>query len=526
MAKQKKVVKNNTTRPIIIGDLGLEIPPKSKVNLLAYKTLQEIALSSDLENVLNSRKLSVIGDDGTRKSTENAKKSLKVANKTEGGSSITITTTTNYVGTITQQTNWISVKNVTELTTQLATLDQDPFVSNTIVLAPGDYYLTDTLNFTEKEFTNVIGAGRGVTRLIAEGNVCAGAPVVDMTDSSYCSLSHLSIIANTGDNANRPSTGLLVGRPIDASTNGIHVFDNLEIDGYFTIASHINIASEVNTLRHCYLRNKASISGGAFTYFIGTGGTALPSGINPLVALGTSTMLNLSHIGCEFVRETDTNFDSNDSVIKTDGTSLGDLLFESCSFYLGGTIGTNDRSLTAKSLIQSISRSVVNHTFIFRNCRAETAWAKSIFDIQGASSGQAGNTWGVEFLGGSYYFSERFLYADIDNPIGPAIKIEPMIAEAQALYDWGYNTDGFTFNTGGDRCLIDIQKALTANINLLAATIDTTESTFVDGIAKPYKYARVGTGVGAYSANALYATTSTNYVTGDAIAVGQKDVWT
>lgn len=100
-------------------------------------------------------------------------------------------------------------------------------------------------------YLHLMGAGHGT---ILEGRMKEG-PVIDMVDSSYCTLSNMQIQSQTAQ------CGILLGRPHQKNRGGIlvssgwHTFYNLWINGSYSVACVYNQASEVDRWYGCTFMN-------------------------------------------------------------------------------------------------------------------------------------------------------------------------------------------------------------------------------------------------------------------------------
>jgi len=111
-----------------------------------------------------------------------------------------------------------------------------------ILLEARTYTLSQPLNFRDRQ--QVVLEGRGLsTRLVSEFRRGQETfPIVDMVGSSDCRLANLRI-RPTGDV--RPACGILLGRSTEKSASN-NYFDNVSVDGTFTVACVVNIGSELD----------------------------------------------------------------------------------------------------------------------------------------------------------------------------------------------------------------------------------------------------------------------------------------
>lgn len=89
--------------------------------------------------------------------------------------------------------------------------------------------------------------------------VHTGAAVLDFRGVQAAGLTDIKVY---GDQTTTPKTGILLGRGADFASAGFHVFDNVSVEGYFSVAPVYSIASEENT----WYRPHISLLGGGAKY--------------------------------------------------------------------------------------------------------------------------------------------------------------------------------------------------------------------------------------------------------------------
>lgn len=116
----------------------------------------------------------------------------------------------------------------TSLVSQGATL--------TIVFDAGTYLISDSINVTGIQAINFIVQGNGACILAK----CTGKPAIDMLGSRWFTVNDLSI---WGDSTLVPTYGVQIGR-ISSASVGDGCFNNLTIQGYYSVACFYNFAAE------------------------------------------------------------------------------------------------------------------------------------------------------------------------------------------------------------------------------------------------------------------------------------------
>lgn len=152
-----------------------------------------------------------------------------------------------------------------------AAIDSLPDTGGTVYIPEGRYVLDKALDFTRRnyhvllreeekkngirsrtnQYVHLMGAGNGT---ILEGRMKEG-PVIDMTDSSFCSISQLQIQSRTAQ------CGILLARPHPKNRKntllscGWHTFYSVNINGSYSVAAVYNQASEVDRWYGCQFGN-------------------------------------------------------------------------------------------------------------------------------------------------------------------------------------------------------------------------------------------------------------------------------
>ena len=147
--------------------------------------------------------------------------------------------------------------NVRDFQTIQAAIDYAKPDGIPVYFPPGDYVLSEALNFTGgKSGWRIYGAGKLVTRI--HGNLTEAYPVMDCANTMVC-LEDLHILGG-----GEATCGVLLARGHDAS--GYHGDDsflqNVMVSGTFSKAAVANIGADLSCLVHCALY-------GPISYFIG-----------------------------------------------------------------------------------------------------------------------------------------------------------------------------------------------------------------------------------------------------------------
>src|ERR1035438_5720734 len=87
-----------------------------------------------------------------------------------------------------------------------------------------------------------------------------GKAILSLVGTLFASVENIIL---EGDTANRPKTGLLLGRSTAASA-GDHVFINLKVQGFYSIAGVYNVASEGNDWYGCVIQPNAAPFAGMY----------------------------------------------------------------------------------------------------------------------------------------------------------------------------------------------------------------------------------------------------------------------
>ncbi|HEX8911132.1 MAG TPA: hypothetical protein VF796_02150, partial [Humisphaera sp.] len=159
----------------------------------------------------------------------------------------------------------------TDYPTIQAAIDSLPDTGGTVYVPEGRYVLDKALDFTRRnyhvllrdeekkagirprtnQYVHLMGAGNGT---ILEGRMKEG-PVIDMTDSSFCSISQLRVESRTAQ------CGILLARPHPKNRKGTllscgwHTFYSVNVGGSYSVAAVYNQASEVDRWYGCQFSN-------------------------------------------------------------------------------------------------------------------------------------------------------------------------------------------------------------------------------------------------------------------------------
>jgi hypothetical protein len=122
-----------------------------------------------------------------------------------------------------------------------------------IYIPPGTYTIRSSLNMTGITGLTIRGAGSGwynCTKIYAA--FTTPRPVFDMAGSNNFRVRGIII---WGDQTSPPSTAMLMSRVAGMGGAGVHVFEDVQANGWFTIASVISLSSEVNKYFGCGFQN-------------------------------------------------------------------------------------------------------------------------------------------------------------------------------------------------------------------------------------------------------------------------------
>ncbi len=139
-----------------------------------------------------------------------------------------------------------------------AAVDALPEGGGEVFLPPGTYNLDKTLDLTGRntrprteqyprsgDFITLTGSGMLNTTIYG---TMKDQPVVDLTDTTYCTMRDLKIMSNTAN------VGILLAREKgNGGSNGF--FTNIMVDGSFSVASVYCYAAEVCRWYNCYFQN-------------------------------------------------------------------------------------------------------------------------------------------------------------------------------------------------------------------------------------------------------------------------------
>ncbi len=166
--------------------------------------------------------------------------------------------------------------------------------------------------------------GHGVTIAYARGG---GRPVIDATGTHMLVMRDCTISA--GNPENLASCGILLARPLNGDSAGLHYFENVTVGDYYSVAPVVNIGSESNEWMHCYFNN----FGGSRVAYIAT--TIVPPGINGANP-GTGGLLCQVFTNSHWFVEGGTPRKGIGIIIQSPKTSvLGDILIQGGTFSIG-----------------------------------------------------------------------------------------------------------------------------------------------------------------------------------------------
>lgn len=333
-----------------------------------------------------------------------------------------------------------------------------------------------------------------------------GKPVLAVIGSNRCTFENLTILANAGD-SHQPACGLLLARDNTNASAGFHIFTNVHVEGYFSVAALANCASEVGLWLGGNIVNTGNVTGGATAIYTAA---SVPASITTTTATGTSSNnLVQTFVGVCVQRSRVVNdFDAADSMLKIVNYAT-DMLF------IGGNWSTTNArgDYNSAGLLNAASRcckAVIDVSMtagsniervLFDGVRFETGWAKTFCDITSDGTNRALN---IQFTNNICDFSERFVLGRanvyINRPNWYGNKLTP-----RAQYDWGYTGDGTTTDTAtnaaADRTLVDLYGLQYGEIQLIGIEPErgyqsgTTNDLSADGTTKnAWKALRIRSG--------------------------------
>ncbi len=122
-----------------------------------------------------------------------------------------------------------------------------------LLFPPGVYLITDSLDLTSIKSPTWSVFGYGAV-IVAK---CTGKPAIDMLGSRYFRFKGLTIF---GDATSTPTFGIQCGR-IDSTATGDATFEDLHMNGNFSVACLYNYAGETTDYRHLRLFNSDTTAG-------------------------------------------------------------------------------------------------------------------------------------------------------------------------------------------------------------------------------------------------------------------------
>jgi hypothetical protein len=136
-----------------------------------------------------------------------------------------------------------------DATTLQTAIDQIPERGGKIEIPSGYNWIDEPVHLRGKTIS-FIGEGR-CSRLLVRHNI--GGPVLDATGSHNCTFRDFGIF-NDGQ-AGVARSAMLLSRQDHETGAGLHLFDNLWLEGYWREAAVVSTGSECNTYSHCRFIN-------------------------------------------------------------------------------------------------------------------------------------------------------------------------------------------------------------------------------------------------------------------------------
>lgn len=248
--------------------------------------------------------------------------------------------------------------------------------AGTVRIPTGYHVLRRPLNLRDKREFHLVGDGGAV--LIPKFDPSfADSPVIDMTGAHNCSIRQLRIKGETGENR----LALLLARNERGDSAGSHYFEQLAVDGAWTLACVVNIASEVNVWQACSFANDAP---GGHAFWLTDVNSLQPPVRSLFGPIGKRENNNLGHLfaGCQFAVRGRTGRECNLVVQDT-----ADLTLTGCFFSSKGShpdhlsaVGREDGGLAA--ILSETVVSSINRGLTIIGCRAETQGARHFLYVR------------------------------------------------------------------------------------------------------------------------------------------------
>ncbi len=118
----------------------------------------------------------------------------------------------------------------------------------TLKISSGVYAVSDSIDLTQLRDINLLIDGDGSVIL----GKCTGEPVIDALGSRWLTFRNLTII---GDKTQTPKLGIQLGRLSAWVVADDHLFDDVKIIGYYSLACLLNLAAETTGFHHVLLWN-------------------------------------------------------------------------------------------------------------------------------------------------------------------------------------------------------------------------------------------------------------------------------
>lgn len=234
-----------------------------------------------------------------------------------------------------------------------AAIDSLPDTGGTVYVPEGRYVLDKALDFTRRnyhvllredekkagirprtnQYVHLMGAGNGT---ILEGRMKEG-PVIDMTDSSFCSISQLQVQSRSAQ------CGILLARPNPKNRKGVllscgwHTFYSVNVGGSYSVAAVYNQASEVDRWFGCQFSNTHA-DAHVFVFTYRNFGKIVSPYAGELCEVGSNADQRLN--GCLFFHHPDTAADKNNpqgATIYVQGWAE-DFTLADCDFGVSATV--------------------------------------------------------------------------------------------------------------------------------------------------------------------------------------------
>lgn len=125
---------------------------------------------------------------------------------------------------------------------------EDIKIGPTLKIPSGVYSVSDSIDLTRLRDINLLIDGDGSVIL----GKCAGEPVIDALGSRWLTIRDLTII---GDKTQTPRLGIQIGRLSARVVADDHLFEDVKIIGYYSLACLLNLSAETTGFDHVLLWN-------------------------------------------------------------------------------------------------------------------------------------------------------------------------------------------------------------------------------------------------------------------------------